>query len=117
MVDSKSVDPRWSDPWPTMQLAWRDPPWRLSGRVLTAWFDAPWGLMEMAVSPALRPPAEPAIRARLRFYDLEFEALGFNPAQALAPLRGPSARQRSAFQHKWRGYQGDSIDFHVGGIS
>lgn len=88
MADSSSVDPRWSDPWPTMQPAWRDPPWRLAGRVLTAWFDAPWELIEMAVSPALRPPPRQTIRARLRFYDLEFEALGFSPAQALAPVKG-----------------------------
>ena len=76
------------DPWPSAQPAWHDPPWVLGGRVVTAWFMAPWEVVERSLSPDMLPEPASEIRTRLRFYELEFEALGRHPGQPLAPTRG-----------------------------
>ena len=76
------------DPWPSPHPAWHDPPWLLGGRVVTAWFMAPWEVVEHSLSPDLLPERASEIRTRLRFYELEFEALGRHPGQPLAPTTG-----------------------------
>jgi hypothetical protein len=76
------------DPWPSPQPAWQDPPWLLSGRVLTAWFSVDTDVLRASLSPDLLPLAEAPYRIRLRFYDLAFRALGENPGQSLAPTEG-----------------------------
>lgn len=66
---------RWQDPWPSPQVAWADPPWQLTGRVVTVWFDVPWAQVKQVMSPSLWPAEAPTVRARLRFYDVAFAAL------------------------------------------
>ncbi len=111
MAASREVDPRWSDPWPSVQPAWQDPPWRLSGRVMTAWFEAPWELIEAAVSPALRPPIEPKVRTRLRFYELAFMALGFSAGQSLAPASGTFREAAIGVPTRYQNIRGDTSVF------
>ena len=72
-----------AEPWPGAQVVWSDPPWRLRGRVLTAWIDAPWVLLEALLAPPLWPALATTARVRLRFYDLQFESLG--PARGTPP--------------------------------
>ncbi len=76
------------DPWPTAHPAWHDPPWLLGGRVVTAWFLAPWEVVERSLSPDLLPECASEIRTRLRFYELDFKAVGRHPGQPLAPTEG-----------------------------
>jgi len=76
------------DPWPSPQPSWQDPPWMMTGRVLTAWFDAPWEVLDASMSPDLWPKQAPSVRIRLRFYELRFRALARNEGQPLAPVDG-----------------------------
>jgi hypothetical protein len=88
---AKRVNPpplSWRDPWPLPVRAWADPPWEMRGRSLTAWFEAPWAALERVLSPDLLPPPTAAVRMRIRFYDLEFRALGGAPAGHIAPQSG-----------------------------
>jgi hypothetical protein len=78
----------WRDPWPLPVRAWADPPWEMRGRSLTAWFEAPWTALERVLSPDLLPPRATSVRMRIRFYDLEFSALGGAPAGHSAPQSG-----------------------------
>src|SRR5438445_7738773 len=71
----------WRNPWPSAQTPYCDPPWLMRGRSATAWFEAPWDVAASSMSPDLLPNRAPSVRARLRFYDLEFEA-----ASAQTPL-------------------------------
>lgn len=66
---------RWRDPWPSPQAPYYDPPWVMRGRAVTAWFQAPWDVATAILSPDLLPPPAAFVRARLRFYDLDFEAV------------------------------------------
>jgi len=99
------------DPWPSPQPAWRDPPWRLSGRAVTAWFDAPWAVVERAMSPDLLPAPASSVRTRLRFYDLGFEALGPARGQPLAPSEGRFLEGAVGFPARGGGTEGESSLF------
>jgi Acetoacetate decarboxylase (ADC) len=78
----------WRNPWPLPVRAWADPPWEMRGRSLTAWFQAPWAALESVLSPDLLPARSRSVLMRIRFYDLEFRALGGVPEGHLAPLAG-----------------------------
>jgi hypothetical protein len=78
----------WRDPWPLPVRAWADLPREMRGRSLTAWFEAPRAALERVLSPDLLPPPAASVRMRIRFYDLEFCALGGVPADHLAPHSG-----------------------------
>lgn len=75
-------------PWLSAQPSWPRPPWVLSGRVLTAWCELPRELISDAMSPDLLPPGGPSLRTRVRFYDLEYEALAPSSLAPLAPTTG-----------------------------
>jgi hypothetical protein len=98
-------------PWPSAQPAWQDPPWRLTGRVLTAWFEVPFAVLEGAMSPDLLPQRTPTARIRLRFYDLAFEALGANDGQRLAPREGRFREAVIGFPARFGGLAGESSLF------
>jgi hypothetical protein len=68
-------------------MAWQDPPWLMTGRSVTAWFWVPWETAQKVLPIELLPPASPTVRARLRFYDLEFSASS-ESAGAFAPKSG-----------------------------
>jgi hypothetical protein len=74
-------------PWPTPHAAWQDPPWLLTGRSVTAWFWTPWQIAQKVLPTELLPPRSPAVRSRLRFYDLEFTSLS-GSSTAFAPTSG-----------------------------
>lgn len=84
---------RWQDPWPSPQVAWADPPWQLTGRVVTTWFDVPRAQVEQVLSPSLWPAEAPTVRARLRFYNIAFTALADT---ARAPWLASEGRFREA---------------------
>lgn len=63
----------WRDPWPLSHGAYPDPPWIMRGSRVTAWIDIPTSVAVRALSPNLRPSSLGHLRARLRFYDVEFE--------------------------------------------
>ena len=71
------------DPWPSAQGTWAYPPWRLSGRVLTAWFALPRETVARMLSPDLMAEGD-ELRVRLRFYDLAYAAAG--PERVAAPV-------------------------------
>jgi hypothetical protein len=83
----------------------------MTGRVLTAWFDAPWGVLEAAMSPELRPKHAPAVRIRLRFYELRFQALGRNEGQPLAPVEGRFRECAVGFPARFRDIDGEASLF------
>ena len=85
-------NPTFRDPWPTGQPTWGYPPWRLSGRVVTAWFELPRAAIARMLSPDLMTDGD-SMRVRLRFYDLEFAASG--PERAAAPVL-PDGRFKEA---------------------
>jgi hypothetical protein len=72
MSGSPSNPEQFSNPslsWPFTFADQADPPWRMAGRVCTAWFDVTHSSAEILVDSALLPQQE-KVRARLRFYDL-----------------------------------------------
>lgn len=95
------------DPWPSPEPAWYDPPWLMRGRSATAWFQAPWEVVEQVMSPDLLPEAAPTVRARLRFYDLEFEAVGGASGQPLIPRIGRFKEGVVAFAARGGGLEGE----------
>ena len=99
------------DPWPSPQPAWQDPPWVLSGRVITAWFEAPRPVVEASLSPDLFPESDPPYRVRLRFYELEWEAQGVNRGQSLAPDRGSFREAAVGFPARAGSLEGDMSVF------
>jgi Acetoacetate decarboxylase (ADC) len=78
----------WRDPWPSLQPDWHDPPWKMSGRALTAWFDLSWDVFSTLLSPDLLPAQAPTVRSRLRFYDLYYAPLERRAGRALEPTEG-----------------------------
>ena len=69
----------------------------MSGRAVTAWFDAPWEVVERALSPDLLPEQAATVRARLRFYDMVFEAAAPNPGRPIAARAGRMREGAVAF--------------------
>ncbi len=93
------------------QLAWPDPPWRISGRTLTAWFAIEREVLERALPPGLRcSPTEPTW-ARLRFYDASFESLAEGPTHPLVPRSGTFREAVIAFPACAGGTSGDATMF------
>lgn len=91
MPDTKEPQVRgFRDPWPAPEPEWRDPPWILEGRVVTAWSSIEWAVARQIISPDLLPPrvGEP-LTIRLRFYDIRF-------APAREDSAGPDGRFREA---------------------
>ena len=97
----------WRDPWPSRQPSWQDPPWVLSGRVVTGWFDAPWAMVEASISPDLLPAPSRTVRTRLRFYDLQFEASA-PTSQELAPVTGTFRESSLGFPARAQGIEGET---------
>jgi hypothetical protein len=96
---------------PSSQLAWPDPPWRISGRTLTAWFEIDRELLERAVPDALRRPATEPSWARLRFYDARFESLADADTHPLVPRSGTFREAVIAFPARAAGSDGDATMF------
>src|SRR6266508_1124642 len=96
------------DPWPSPQPSWQDPPWLMTGRVLTAWFEAPWAVLAASMSPELRPEQAAQVRIRLRFYELRFEALGRNEGQPLSPAEGRFREGAIGFPARARDVDGEA---------
>jgi hypothetical protein len=110
-MTDKNNRAQWSDPWPSGQPTWSDPPWVLRGRVLTAWFRAPWEALESSLSPELRPPKTDQVRIRCRFYDLSFEAVGLPSSGTVAQRKGRFKEAAVGFPCEHRGLKGDSSLF------
>jgi hypothetical protein len=105
------TQPRWRDPWPSPQTPYYDPPWLMRGRAATAWFQAPWDVATATLSPALLPEAAPRVKARLRFYDLEFEAPFPSRELPLAERRGRFREAVVAFHAKHADLDGEVSTF------
>jgi hypothetical protein len=97
--------------WPTPHAAWHDPPWLLSGRSVTAWYSVPWEIVEKAVCRELLPPPAPTVRARLRFYDLNFMALSGVSGGASAPASGHFREATIGFTARGSNIDGDVSQF------
>jgi Acetoacetate decarboxylase (ADC) len=111
MAGSEDLPAIRRDPWPSPQPSWQDPPWVMTGRVLTTWFEAPWAVLAASMSPELWPKHTPRIRIRLRFYELRFRTLGRNEGQALAPAEGPFRECAVGFPARARGMDGEASLF------
>jgi Acetoacetate decarboxylase (ADC) len=105
--ENRSLPPVWSDPWPSPQPAWKDPPWIMRGRAATAWFAAPRQLLEVVLSPDLRSGRSHSTRARVRFYDLAFEALDADKGDKLSPREGRFREMAIGFKAGVAGVSGE----------
>jgi hypothetical protein len=96
---------------PSPQLAWPDPPWRISGRTLTAWFEIDRERLERAVPEELRRAAGEPSWARLRFYDARFESLADADPHPLVPRSGTFREAVIAFPARAARTDGDATMF------
>jgi len=91
-------------------LAWPDPPWRITGRTLTAWFPVPDSVLEGSLPWYLRPvPGEPL--ARLRFYDARFQTRSERIQHPLVSPAGAFREAVVAFPVEAGGLEGDATMF------
>jgi hypothetical protein len=79
----------------------------MRGRAVTAWFQAPWKVVAGAMSPDLLPEAAPLVRARLRYYDLGFEAVGGASGHCVSPRSGRFQEGVVAFTARGAGLDGE----------
>jgi hypothetical protein len=100
-----------SDPWPSAQPSWSDPPWLVSGRSVTAWFDILWENLEQVMSRDLLPEPASSVRCRLRFYDLRFRALGQAPGRSAIESEGRFREGVVGFPARYGPVSGETSQF------
>ena len=62
------------DPWPAPHFLWSDPPWIMSGNLITAWFEVETSAVSELLSPTFSPmKVAKGVPTRLRFYDVCYE--------------------------------------------
>ena len=90
--------------------AWPDPPWRITGRTLTAWFSVPEAVLAASMPSYLRA-ADTSPMARLRFYDARFESLSHRDHHPLVPRSGVFREAVVAFPAHVDPLEGDATMF------
>jgi hypothetical protein len=82
----------------------------MTGRSVTAWFSVSWETAQRVLPAELLPPRSPTVKARLRFYDLQFSAASKSSA-AFAPSSGRFYEATIGFAAQSGSLVGDASQF------
>jgi hypothetical protein len=83
----------------------------MRGRRLTAWFAAPWELVESVVPIEIRTERQGTVTARLRFYDIVFEARASCARGVVVSRKGRVREAVVAFPARAGDIEGDATLF------
>ena len=84
--------------WPSPVGAWPDPPWRMTGRMVTGYFDLPWSVLNEITHPDFLPKDEKStVPSRVRFYELNSVGHTFREAVIGSPVHYEGIDGESTF--------------------